>query len=146
MALHQPLIDRVDGRHRPLERDSSIAVLPTVVAAHAERVQVAHVSLWSVVRSAAVFWVAAAAAVFGFLALAWGVASATGLLGTLESLAADMLGADEVSIRGAHVLGAAAFLAALFAGLATIVTTVAAAIYNLGAHVMGGIELDLDER
>ncbi|HEX5615188.1 MAG TPA: DUF3566 domain-containing protein [Acidimicrobiia bacterium] len=154
MVLHQPLID-LDGRARrtlpapalrPDATDASITRIPTAIATRTERVQVTHISLWSVVRSAGVFWVAASAAVFAFLVLAWGVALATGLLGSVESTIAEMIGADDVTIRAAHVLGAAALLAVLFAALATIVTTVAVAVYNLGAHLIGGVELELDER
>jgi uncharacterized membrane protein len=151
VVLHQPLIDRIDGRRRPVFTDREVARpntltrVPTLVASR-DRVQVSHVSLWSVLRAASVFWVAAAAAIFGFLFVAWTIASATGAISSLEALVADMLGADTVSIRAAHVLGAAGFVAVLFAALATIVTMVAAAVYNLGAHVMGGIELELDER
>jgi hypothetical protein len=154
VVLHQPLIERVDGTHRRVVTrpadgtapDAGIALLPTVSLTRGERLEVTHISLWSVVRSAAVFWAAAAGALFLFLVLAWGFASALGLLDSMEELAADMLGADQVSIRGAHVLGAAGLLAVLLAGLATIVTTIAAAVYNLGAHLIGGVELDLDER
>lgn len=152
MVLHQPLID-IDGRRRPAFTDSTtearpdnLAVFPTVTATRVDRVQVTHVSLWSVLRSATVFWIATAAAIFGFLVAAWTIASATGALASLEALLADMLGADEVSIRSSHILGAAGLIAVLFAALATIVTTVAAAVYNVGAHVLGGIELELDER
>lgn len=152
MVLHQPLIDRIDGRRRPVftdrevSRPNTLTRVPTVVTSRADHVQVSHVSLWSVLRAASVFWVAAAAAIFGFLLVAWMIASATGAISSLEALVADMLGADEVSIRAAHVLGTAGLVAVLFAALATIVTIVAAAVYNLGAHVMGGIELELDER
>jgi hypothetical protein len=152
VVLHQPLIDRIDGHRRPVctdraaSRRDTLTRVPTVSASRADHVQVSHVSLWSVLRAASVFWVAAAAAIFGFLVVAWMIASATGALASLEALIADMLGADDVSIRAAHVLGAAGLVAVLFAALATIVTMVATAVYNLGAHVMGGIELEFDER
>jgi hypothetical protein len=98
--------------------------------------------LTSVARVSACFYL------FGFVVILvaatalWIVASAVGVVGEIESFM------DDLGFEGFRFISGTLFWAALLIGLAltailTVVTVVAAALYNLFADLVGGLEVTL---
>jgi hypothetical protein len=120
------------------------------VAPPRERSRVRDVSLISVARVSACFYLCAFVVTLVAATVLWMVASVVGVVGEIESFM------DDLGFEGFHFVSGTLLWATLLIGLAlaaifTVVTVVAAALYNLFADLVGGLEVtlapvaDLDE-
>jgi hypothetical protein len=104
---------------------------------------VRHISLWSVTRMALAFWTGMAIFLAVTALVLWGMLSAMGVIGNIESLFGQLtddahfhLAVGDVVVGG--TLGLCAFVC-----IATVITVGAAAFYNVLASLTGGLEVEL---
>lgn len=108
-----------------------------------EQATVARVSLWTVLKVAAIFWAIAAALGLILLSLTISAISAAGVLHDVEKFVADASGLDTFTIDTSALWRAGVALSVLGACIATVATVLAAGLYNLYASIVGGITLEL---
>jgi hypothetical protein len=116
------------------------------VSAPVSRVRTAsvrHVSLWSVTKLALAVWTSIAI-LFGVTALVlWGMLSAMGVIGNIESFIGQLTGDSHFHLVAGGVMFGGTLAGCAFVCIATVITIAAAAFYNLLAFLTGGLEIDL---
>lgn len=130
-------------------RTSGGAVRPTRKA----RLRIARLDLWSVMKTALMFSLAAGVALFVAVTMLWGVVEASGALEklqeTLNALLGNPDGSGQVQVSAYvdrwRVLGFTAVVSAANVVLLTALATLAALLYNLTSSVLGGLEVTLAE-
>ena len=144
-------VDVVDGatvsepvprRRRHLHLPHRPVVVPAPIVEH-RRASVRHISLWSVTRMALAFW-SCIGVVFAIASLVlWGMLSAMGVIGNIESLIGQLTDNKHFHLAaGGMMFGGFVGLIA-FVCLATVATVGAALFYNLLAYVTGGLKVDV---
>lgn len=107
-----------------------------------ERSRVRDVKLTSVARVSACFYLCGFVVIMVAATVLWIVASIVGVVGGIESFI------DDLGFEGFHFVSGTLLVATLLIGLAltaifTVTTVVAAALYNLFADLVGGLEVTL---
>jgi len=114
------------------------------------RLSLSRVNLWSVARLA--FLLSVALGIIGVVVvtLLWAILNTMGVFTQLDSVISDVVGtesdfrlADLLSLP--RVLSVTVFLAVVDVVLVTLVTTIAALLYNLASGLVGGIRLTLSD-
>ncbi len=103
-----------------------------------------HVDLWSVLKVSICFYLCGLVVTIGAGAVLWLIASAAGAVENVEGFITD-LGWPDFEFLSWRILKASVLLGLVFVALATIVTVLAAAFYNLFSELVGGIEVTLAE-
>jgi hypothetical protein len=130
--------DRATGRRVDWAAPAKAAPPAPVV----ERRRIREVRLWSVARVSVCFYLCGLVVVLAAAVVLWLVASAVGVVGEVESFM------DDLGFEGFQFLSGTLFRAGLLIGLAgvailVVLTVSAAALYNLFADLVGGIEVTL---
>lgn len=114
------------------------------------RLSLSRVNLWSVARLAFLLSVALGIIAVVVVTLLWAVLNTMGVFTQLDSVISDVVGtesdfrlADLLSLP--RVLSVTVFLAVVDVVLVTLVTTIAALLYNLASGLVGGIRLTLSD-
>jgi hypothetical protein len=148
----------VDDTPAPTKRarraDSVPTGVPTVVgtgrttAVRAERQfrqTVTKVDLWSVTKLSLCFYLSSMfVTVVAFVAL-WLIASAAGIVHSVEKFLGDLLSAKNFHFLSATVLRGAILVGLVVVALQVVVTVIGASFYNIFAELFGGVEITVKE-
>ena len=152
------LVDQTPAPQRQAGRDSVITSAPTsaptVVGTgrtSAVRVErqfrqtVTKVDLWSVTKLALCFYLSSMfVTVVAFVAL-WLIASAAGIVHSVEKFLGDLLSAKNFHFLSATVLRGAILVGLVVVALQVVITVIGASFYNIFAELFGGIEITVRE-
>ncbi|WP_157973975.1 DUF3566 domain-containing protein, partial [Desertihabitans aurantiacus] len=117
------------------------------------RLRLSRIDPWSVMKMSFLFSIAAGIAMWVAVAFVWWVLQTSGLFQGVNDAVTSMLAAPgdadpfrlEEYVNGPRVLGATALLAVVDVLLITAISTVASFLYNLGAAMLGGLQVTLAE-
>ena len=109
------------------------------------RLRIAHIHLWSVIRTAMFMSAALTLAGVGVVVVLWGVLEVAGVWDGLADRAVEEMGRTSWEfMRGylttSRIAGLVCFLAAVNVALVTVVAAVVALAHNVAASASGGIE------
>jgi Transmembrane domain of unknown function (DUF3566) len=151
------LVDDTPAPAKRARRADSTRVstgVPTVVgtgrttAVRAERQfrqTVAKVDLWSVTKLSLCFYLSSMfVTVVAFVAL-WLIASAAGIVNSVEKFLGDLLSAKNFHFLSATVLRGAILVGLVVVALQVVVTVIGASFYNIFAELFGGVEITVKE-
>jgi len=105
---------------------------------------VRRIDLWSVLKVSVCFYLCALVVVLGAGIVLWLIASSAGVVDNVEDFMSD-LGFEDFEFLSWRILRASTLIGMLFVALATILTVLAAAFYNLFSEIVGGIEITVVE-
>jgi uncharacterized membrane protein len=104
------------------------------------------VDLWSVLKVAICFYLCALIVLLVAGVLLWWVASAAGVVTSVESFVGQLVNNKDFRLLSWQVLRAATLIGLVVVCLLTVVTVLAAAFYNLFSELLGGIEITVVEQ
>ncbi len=108
------------------------------------RQTVRRVDLWSVLKVAVCFYLCALVVALGASVVLWTLARGAGAIDNVEGFMDD-LGFQDFEFLSWRILRAATLIGLVVSALATILTVLAAAFYNLFSELVGGIEITVVE-
>ena len=108
------------------------------------RQTVRRVDLWSVLKVAVCFYLCALVVTLGAGIVLWVIAASAGVIDNVENFMSD-LGFEDFEFLSWRILRASTLIGMVFVALATIITVLAAAFYNLFSELVGGIEITVVE-
>lgn len=108
-----------------------------------EEATIARVSLWTVLKVSLLFWVVASTLFFVVASMALSLLASAGVLRDVERFVADAFGLDRFSIDTGKLTRLSLALAVLWTCVATVLTVLGAALYNLYAAIVGGVTVEL---
>lgn len=117
------------------------------------RLRIAHVDPWSVMKTSFMFSVAAGIIFFVAVWAMWGVIDASGVLSKMQEAITALIGSSDGTssvqitnyVNQWRVLGFAALVSVVDIVLLTALCTLLSFLYNLAAHLIGGLEVTLAE-
>ena len=104
------------------------------------------VDLWSVLKVAICFYLCALIVILVAGVMLWWVASAAGVVASIESFVGELVNNKDFRLLSWEVLRAATLIGLVVVCLMTVVTVLAAAFYNLFSELLGGIEVTVVEQ
>ncbi len=104
------------------------------------------VDLWSVLKVAICFYLCALIVILVAGVMLWWIASAAGVVSSVESFVGDLVDNKDFRLLSWEVLRAATLIGLVVVCLMTVVTVLAAAFYNLFSELLGGIEVTVVEQ
>lgn len=102
------------------------------------------VDLWSVLKVSVCFYLCAMIVTLGAGIVLWVIARQADVLDNIESFMSD-LGFEDFTFLSWRILRASTLLGLVLVALATVVTVLAGAFYNLFSELVGGIEVTVVE-
>lgn len=129
-------------RRRELRHAIEVAVTPAT-GVRTSRCELQRVRLWSVLRVALCFYLAALAVLLVALVVLWLIADAAGLIGNIERFMGDILSASNYQLLPAQLFQGILLVGLVLVALMTLISVIAAALYNLFADWVGGLEVTL---
>jgi hypothetical protein len=129
---------------KDLRNAIAIAAAPQT-GARRSRVAVRKVDLWSVLKVSLCFYLAALLVLLAAGVVLWLVVDAAGGIRNFEKFMGEVLSAKNYHLVPAEILLGTALVGVVVAAMLTIVTVLAAALYNLFSEVVGGVEVTLVE-
>lgn len=129
---------------KDLRKAIAIAATPSNVP-RASRVSVRRVDLWSVLKVSLCFYVAALVVILAAGIVAWLIVDAAGGIASFEDFMGDLVSARNYRLVPGELLVGSILVGVVLAALLTIITVVAAALYNLFSELVGGVEVELVE-
>ena len=104
------------------------------------------VDLWSVLKVAICFYLCALIVILVAGVMLWWIASAAGVVSSIESFVGDLVNNKNFRLLSWEVLRAATLIGLVVVCLLTVLTVLAAAFYNLFSDLIGGIEVTVVEQ
>jgi len=104
------------------------------------------VDLWSVLKVAICFYLCALIVMLVAAVMLWWVASAAGVVSSVESFVGQLVNNKDFKLLSWEVLRATTLIGLVVVCLLTVVTVLAAAFYNLFSELLGGIEVTVVEQ
>jgi hypothetical protein len=104
------------------------------------------VDLWSVLKVAICFYLCALIVVLVAGVMLWWIASAAGVVASVESFVGQLVNNKDFRLLSWEVLRAATLIGLVVVCLLTVITVLAAAFYNLFSELLGGIEVTVVEQ
>jgi hypothetical protein len=139
------------SRRRALRPGRSLVKVKTARAATSARPVerryrqvVRRVDLWSVLKVSVCFYLCALVVSLGAGVVLWTLARGAGAIDNVEGFMED-LGFEDFEFLSWRILRAATLIGLVLSALATILTVLAAAFYNLFSELVGGIEITVVE-
>lgn len=134
-----------EPRGRRLRRSGDVPVRPAYERRYRQTVR--RIDLWSVLKISICFYLTALIVMLFAGAVLWWIASAVGIIGNVESFVAELIGndPDDFELLSWEVLRASTLVGLVFVSVMVVVTTLAAAFYNLFAELTGGVEITVVE-
>jgi uncharacterized membrane protein len=102
--------------------------------------------LWSVLKVAICFYLCALIVMLVAAVMLWWVASAAGVVASVESFVGQLVNNKDFKLLSWEVLRATTLIGLVVVCLLTVVTVLAAAFYNLFSELLGGIEVTVVEQ
>jgi transmembrane protein DUF3566 len=128
--------------------------VPTVVgtgrtaAVRAERQfrqTITKVDLWSVTKLSLCFYLSSMFVTVVALVALWLIASAAGIVHSVEKFLGDLLSAKNFHFLSATVLRGAILVGLVIVALQVVITVIGASFYNIFAELFGGVEITVRE-
>jgi hypothetical protein len=104
------------------------------------------VDLWSVLKVSICFYLSALIVILVAGVLLWWIASAAGVVSSIESFVGQLVNNKDFRLLSWEVLRAATLIGLVIVCVLTVVTVLAAAFYNLFSELLGGIEVTVVEQ
>jgi Transmembrane domain of unknown function (DUF3566) len=104
------------------------------------------VDLWSVLKVSICFYLCALIVMLVAGVLLWWVASAAGVVTSIESFVGQLVNNKDFRLLSWEVLRAATLIGLVIVCILTVLTVLAAAFYNLFSELLGGIEVTVVEQ
>jgi len=104
------------------------------------------VDLWSVLKVAICFYLCALIVMLVAAVMLWWVASAAGVVASVESFVGQLVNNKDLKLLSWEVLRETTHIGLVVVCLLTVVTVLAAAFYNLFSELLGGIEVTVVEQ
>jgi Transmembrane domain of unknown function (DUF3566). len=109
------------------------------------RVEMTKVDLWSVLKVALCFYLAGLAMMIIAGLVVWLLLDASGGIHNFERFMGDIMSAKDYRLVASQILLGSVLVGLVLVALMTIVTVIAAALYNLFSELVGGVEVTLVE-
>jgi len=141
-------------RARRADSTSASTGVPTVVgtgrttAVRAERQfrqTVTKVDLWSVTKLSLCFYLSSMFVTVVAIVALWLIASAAGIVNSIEKFLGDLLSAKNFHFLSATVLRGAILVGLVVVALQVVITVIGASFYNIFAELFGGVEITVKE-
>lgn len=134
---------------RPARRErrkTDVRIAPVVTTTEREYHQtIRRVAVWSVLKVSVCFYFSALVVTLGSGIILWYAATTMGLIDNVESLVRSLFGVKEFTLLAWRLLRAATLIGLVVTCLAIVMTTLAAAFYNLFSTIIGGVEVTVVE-
>ncbi len=109
------------------------------------RVEMTKVELWSVLKVSLCFYLAGLAIMIIAGLVVWLLLDASGGIHNFEKFMGDIMSAKDYRLVASQILLGAVLVGLVIVALMTIITVIAAALYNLFSELVGGVEVTLVE-
>jgi hypothetical protein len=109
------------------------------------RQTVTKVDLWSVTKLSLCFYLSAMFVTVVALVALWLIASAAGIIHSIEKFLGDLLSAKNFHFLSATVLRGAILVGLVVVALQVVITVISASFYNIFAELFGGVEITVRE-
>ncbi len=109
------------------------------------RVEMTKVELWSVLKVSLCFYLAGLAILIIAGLVVWLLLDASGGIHKFESFMGDIMSAKDYKLVAPQILLGSVLVGLVLVALMTIMTVIAAALYNVFADLVGGVEVTLVE-
>jgi len=113
--------------------------------ARRSRVEMTRVDLWSVLKITLCFYLAGLAILILAGLVVWLLLDASGGIHKFERFMGDILSAKDFHLVAPQILAGSVLVGLVLVALMTIVTVIAAALYNVFSDLIGGVEVTLVE-
>ncbi|MEP6622981.1 MAG: DUF3566 domain-containing protein [Acidimicrobiia bacterium] len=133
--------DAVAKRTVVTDRDDEVTAEPL----RRSRVEMTKVELWSVLKVSLCFYLAGLAILIIAGLVVWLLLDASGGIHKFESFMGDIMSAKDYKLVAPQILLGSVLVGLVLVALMTIVTVIAAALYNVFADLVGGVEVTLVE-
>jgi len=117
----------------------------TSVAVRQSRVEMSKVDLWSALKVSLCFYLAGLALLIVTGLVVWLLLDASGGIRDFEKFMGDILSAKDFHFVAPQILLGSVLVGLVLVALMSILTVIAAALYNVFADLVGGIEVTLTE-
>ena len=114
-------------------------------AVRRSRVEMTKVELWSVLKVSLCFYLAGLAILIIAGLVVWLLLDASGGIHNFEKFMGDIMSAKDYRLVASQILLGAVLVGLVIVALMTIITVIAAALYNLFSELVGGVEVTLVE-
>ncbi len=114
-------------------------------AVRRSRVEMTKVELWSVLKVSLCFYLAGLAIMIIAGLVVWLLLDASGGIHNFEKFMGDIMSAKDYRLVASQILLGAVLVGLVIVALMTIITVIAAALYNLFSELVGGVEVTLVE-
>lgn len=104
------------------------------------------VDLWSVLKVSICFYLCALIVFLVAGVMLWWIASAAGVVGNVEHFIGDLVNNKDFRFLSWEVLRGATLIGLVLVCVATVLTVLAAAFYNLFSELLGGVEVTVVEQ
>ena len=121
------------------------AVAQAETAVRRSRVEMTKVELWSVLKVSLCFYLAGLAMMIIAGLVVWLLLDASGGIHNFEKFMGDIMSAKDYRLVASQILLGAVLVGLVIVALMTIITVIAAALYNLFSELVGGVEVTLVE-
>ena len=121
------------------------AVARSETAVRRSRVEMTKVELWSVLKVSLCFYLAGLAMMIIAGLVVWLLLDASGGIHNFEKFMGDIMSAKDYRLVASQILLGAVLVGLVIVALMTIITVIAAALYNLFSELVGGVEITLVE-
>src|SRR3954454_18643249 len=109
------------------------------------RVEMTKVELWSVLKVSLCFYLAGLAILLIAGLVVWLLLDASGGIHKFESFMGDIMSAKDYKLVAPQIFLGSVLVGLVLVALMTIITVIAAALYNVFADLVGGVEVTLVE-
>ena len=109
------------------------------------RVEMTKVDLWSVLKVSLCFYLAGLAIMIIAGLVVWLLLDASGGIHNFEKFMGDIMSAKDYRLVAPQILLGSVLVGLVLVALMTILTVIAAALYNLFSELVGGVEVTLVE-
>ena len=109
------------------------------------RQTITKVDLWSVTKLSLCFYLSSMFVTVVALVALWLIASAAGIVHSVEKFLGDLLSAKNFQFLSATVLRGAILVGLVIVALQVVITVIGASFYNIFAELFGGVEITVRE-
>lgn len=109
------------------------------------RQTVSKVDLWSVTKLSLCFYLSSMFVTIVAIVALWVIASAAGIINSIEKFLGDLLSAKNFHFLSATVLRGAILVGLVVVALQVVLTVISASFYNIFAELFGGVEITVKE-
>ena len=124
---------------------STEAVARSEATVRRSRVEMTKVELWSVLKVSLCFYLAGLAIMIIAGLVVWLLLDASGGIHNFERFMGDIMSAKDYRLVAPQILLGSVLVGLVLVALMTILTVIAAALYNLFSELVGGVEVTLVE-